>query len=57
MDALHPGMAPMIAAWMGGALLSLATAGLRYRVGVRPRQPAPVRATRRVQPRAAGAHR
>jgi len=59
MDALHPGMAPMIAAWMGGALLSLATAGLRYRVGVRSRHaaPAPGRRVLRAVPRAAGAHR
>lgn len=58
MDALHPAMAPMIAAWMGGALLSLATAGLRYRVGVRTRHAAPApRGARRPLPRAAGAHR
>jgi hypothetical protein len=37
MEPLHANLAPMIAAWMGGALLSLATAGLKHRLGLRPR--------------------
>jgi hypothetical protein len=37
MDPLHAAYAPMLAAWMGGALLSLASAGLRHRVGLRTR--------------------
>jgi hypothetical protein len=37
MDTLHPSLAPMIAAWMGGALLCLASAGLKHRLGVRTR--------------------
>jgi hypothetical protein len=38
MDPLHASLAPMIAAWMGGALLSLASAGLRHRLGLRSRR-------------------
>jgi hypothetical protein len=58
MDTLHAGMAPLLAAWMGGALLSLASAGLKQRVGMRTRPAAaPARRARRGAARAAAAHR
>ena len=58
MDTLHPSLAPLIAAWMGGALLSLASAGLKHRLGVRSRPPRAAAGTRACKrPRAAGAHR
>jgi hypothetical protein len=60
MLALNAGYAPMLAAWMGGALLSLASAELRHRVGIRGRGPAPAVARPsavRVGRRAAALHR
>ncbi|MDB4950700.1 MAG: hypothetical protein JWM27_3349 [Gemmatimonadetes bacterium] len=39
MDPLHASL-PMVAAWMGGALLSLASAGLKQGAGIRTRRAA-----------------
>jgi hypothetical protein len=58
MDPLHASFAPMVAAWLGGALLSLASAGLKQRAGIRTRRPAPEGGTvaAALEPRAAALH-